>query len=309
MSEKKIYIVFNPASAGGKTGQKKEMIIKELNYYLGNDFVLRETSVQDNAESITRKIIENDANLIIAVGGDGTINQVVNGLFTNGTCKNPDVKLGIVSFGTGQGFAQSLGLPNDLPSKIKLIKEGKTRKVDVGKISFLNNTFCKYFVNEFQFGIGGILCKNISQQTKKILGRFAFGFEAVKTLFNYQANELQMIIDNKVINEKIIGVVIANGAYTGGGMRLTPYAKINDGLLDVLIIKDMTVKNRLYSFSKIYSAKHLNIEAFQLLKTKRITFSYQNGLQLEADGEVLNDKCAFVEILPSAINVISNLQE
>ena len=163
-----------------------------------------------------------------------------------------------------------------------------------------------YFVNEFQFGIGGTLCKNISPRTKKMLGRFAFGFEAVKTLFNYEADELQMIINGKTISENIIGVVISNGAYTGGGMKLTPNALLNDGFLDVLVIKDMSLVNRLVSFSKIYSANHINREAFQLIKTKRVEFKNLNGLATESDGELIVDKCVCVKVLPLALNVITN---
>jgi YegS/Rv2252/BmrU family lipid kinase len=306
MSDKKIHILFNPAAAGGKVGQKKEMILKKFNYYFGNNFELTETLSKDDAEIITRKLIANGCDSIAAVGGDGTINQVVNGLFLNGNCINLKIKLGIISFGTGQGFAESLSLPKDISSQIKVIKEGQTKQVDIGKISFGDNSNQKYFVNEFQLGIGGTLCNNISPRTKKYFGRFAFGFEAVKTLRNYRANELQMVINNQVINEKIIGVVIANGNYTGGGMRLTPYAQLNDGLFDILIIKNMFLIDRLYSFSKIYSAKHLKLEAFQLLKTKKISFNYQNGLQSEADGEVINNKCKCVEVLPLALNVFTN---
>ena len=305
MSGKKIHIVFNPASAGGKTGRKREKILSELKYHLGSAFSFSETTEPADAAIITRKVIKNGCDTVIAVGGDGTVNQVLNGFYNYGICINPDVKLGVISFGTGQGFAQSLGLPNDLSSQIKLIKDDRIKQVDIGKIIFENSYIPKYFLNEIQFGIGGKLSKTISPQTKRILGKFAFGFEAVKKLFNYQSNELQMIINEKTITEKIIGVVVANGAYTGGGMRLTPNALLNDGLLDVLIIKDMSLKNRLVSFSKIYSARHLEQEAFQLIKSKKIEFIYTNGLAVESDGEIIYDKCVCVEVLPSALNVIS----
>jgi diacylglycerol kinase family enzyme len=117
---------------------------------------------------------------------------------------------------------------------------------------------------------------------------------------------LQIVVNGKTITEKVIGVVIANGAYTGGGMRLTPNALLNDGIFDVLVIKDMPIKNRLVSFSKVYSAKHLDLEAFQLIKSKKIEFSYKDGFAIESDGELIYDKCAFVEVLPSVLKVISN---
>ncbi len=306
MSDQQIHIVFNPASAGGKTGKNKSRILTELKNQLGNSFGFSETRVKTDATIITGEAIKNGCQVVVAVGGDGTINEIVNGFFENGTLINPDAKLGIISFGTGQGFAQSFGLPTNLPGQIKVIKDGITKSVDVGKIYFERNDITKYFINEFQFGIGGTLSKNISARTKKILGKYAFGFEAVKTLLNYQAEKFQMIINDKVISERIIGVIIANGAFTGGGMRLTPNALLNDGILDVLLIKDMSLLNRLLSFSRIYSAKHLDLKAFELFKTRKIEFIYKNGLAVEADGELINGKCTSVEIMPSVLKVISN---
>jgi YegS/Rv2252/BmrU family lipid kinase len=306
MNGQKIHIVFNPASAGGKTGRKREKILSELKYHLGSTFSFSETAEPKDATTITRKVITNGCDTVIVVGGDGTVNQVLNGFFNNGISINSDIKLGIISCGTGQGFSQSLGLPSDLSSQINVIRENRIKSVDVGKITFEDNNIPKYFLNEFQFGIGGNLNKTISPKTKRVLRKFAFGFEAVKTLFKYQADELQIVLNGRTISEKIIGVVIANGAYTGGGMRLTPNALLNDGLFDVLVIKDMPIKNRLVSFSKVYSAKHLDLEAFQLIKSKKIEFCYKNGFAVESDGELIYDKCVCVEVLPSVLKVISN---
>ena len=306
MSSKKIHIVINPASAGGKTGQIKEKLLREIIYYFGNDFSYSQTTSEVNASSLSSSAVQSGFETIVAVGGDGTANQVLNGFFNNWISLNPDVKLGIISLGTGQGFAQSLRLPSDLSSQIKIIKDNQIKLIDIGKISFTEEHSPKYFLNEFQFGIGALLNKNISPRTKKLLGRFAFGFEAVKTLFSYQSEELQLFINGKIIDEKIIGVVVANGAYTGGGMRLTPNALLNDGLLDVLIIKDMPVTERLISFSKIYSGKHLSLEPFQLLRVESIGCKYHNGLLIESDGELINSKCAGIEVLASSLNVISN---
>lgn len=306
MSNYKIHIVINPASAGGKTGNNKSRILAELKIQLGNSFNFAETRMKADATKITRNAITNGCEIVIAVGGDGTVNEVVNGFFDNGKIINPDVKLGIISFGTGQGFAQSIGLPADLSTQIQIIKNDKAKLIDIGRVHFENNNLSKYFINEFQFGIGGTLNKNISKLTKKVLGKFAFGFEAVKTLMYYQANDLQILINGEVHTEKIIGLVISNGAFTGGGMRLTPFALTDDGMLDVLLIKDMSLPDRLISFSKVYSAKHINLEAFQLFKTKKIEFRYNNGLAVSADGEIIYDKCVSAVVIPSVLNVISN---
>jgi diacylglycerol kinase family enzyme len=176
MNGQKIHIVFNPASAGGKTGRKREKILSELKYHLGSTFGFSETAESKDATTITRKAITKGCDTVIAVGGDGTVNQVLNGFYNNGISINSDIKLGIISCGTGQGFSQSLGLPTDLSSQIKVIRENHIKSVDIGKITFEDNNSPKYFLNEFQLGIGGDLSKDISPRTKKVLGKFAFGF-------------------------------------------------------------------------------------------------------------------------------------
>jgi YegS/Rv2252/BmrU family lipid kinase len=306
MSTNRTHIVFNPSAAGGRAGKNKSKIISELHHQLGKCFDVSETLSNTDATRITIEAISSGCNLIVAVGGDGTVNQVVNGFLQTDTCKEHQARLGVISFGTGQGFAQSIGLPKDLASQITVIKNDASKLVDVGKITFENGQTAKYFLNEFQLGIGGTLCKNITSVTKMMLGRFAFGFEAVKTLLRYEAEEIQMTIHERSVSEKAIGVVIANGAYTGGGMRLTPDAKIDDGLFDVLVIEEMPLLKRLNSFSKIYSGGHICMPAFKLFKTREIKFGYSNGLSAEADGELILNKCTSAEIIHSALRVISN---
>ncbi len=306
MSQKKIHIVLNPAAAGGRAGNNKNKILSALTDHLDNSFEFSETNSDTDATRITAQAIAAGSNVIIAVGGDGTVNQVINGILQNGTNKDNQTRLGVISFGTGQGFAQSIGLPKDLVAQITIIKNDVWKLIDVGKITFEKDQSVKYFLNELQFGIGGTLCKNISSNTKKMLGRFAFGFEAVKNLVRYEAEEIQMTTNERSFTGIVIGVVIANGSYTGGGMRLTPDALLDDGLLDVLVIGEMSLHNRLNGFSKIYSGKHIGMPAFKLFKTKDIKFGYNNGLCAEADGELIFNKCISAEVIPSGLRVISN---
>ena len=314
MSPKKFQIVFNPAAAGGRAGENKSKIISELNHQLGNSFDVSETHSNNDATRITIDAISAGYNVIIAVGGDGTLNQVVNGFLQTGSYKEHQTgsykehqtRLGVISFGTGQGFAQSIGLPKDLTSQIAVIKNDASKLTDVGKICFGEGQQPTYFLNEFQLGIGGTLCRDISPDTKRKLGKFAFGFEAVKNLLSYEAKEIKMTINQSSLTEKAIGVVIANGSYTGGGMRLTPAALLDDGLFDVLVIRDMPLLDRLHGFSQIYSGRHIGMQAFKLLKTKEIRFAFGNGLPAEADGEPMFNKCISAEVIPSALRVITN---
>ena len=306
MSLNKIHIVFNPAAAGGKAGENKNRILSEFGREFGNKFEFSETLSGIDAARITGEAVESGYEVIIAVGGDGTVNQVVNGILQSSGHKSSQIKLGIISFGTGNGFSQSLGLPKDLASQIRVIKNDVSRSVDVGKINFEGDHSAGYFINELQFGIGGKLNESISPLTKKMLGKFAFGFEAVKSLLNYKASEIKIEFEQISKTENVIGVIIANGSYTGGGMMLTPDALLNDGLFDVLMIEDMPLTERLSSFSKIYSGRHIGLPAFKLFRTRELRFVYGNGLSVESDGELIHDKCISSEVIPSALSIISN---
>lgn len=306
MSQKRIYIVFNPAAAGGKAGENKNRILSEFKRQFGNNFEFSETLSGIDAARIAAEVVESGYEVIVAVGGDGTVNQVVNGILQSSGQNRSQIKLGIISYGTGQGFSQSLGLPEDLASQIRVIKNDVSRSVDIGKINFNGDHSARYFINELQFGIGGKLNESISPLTKKMLGRFAFGFEAVKTLLNYRASEIKIEAEQISKTENVIGVIVANGSYTGGGMKLTPEASLNDGLFDVLIIEDMPLASRLSSFSKIYSGRHIGLPAFKLFRTRELRFVYGNGLSVESDGELIHDKCISSEVIPSALRIISN---
>jgi len=305
MHKKKIQIVFNPASGGGNTGEKKEKILTEIWRQLGDSFVFSETQKKNDATDITRNAISNGCNIIIAVGGDGTINEVVNGFFENGYMPDSNIVLGIINCGTGQGFAQSLGLPAEIKDQINLIKNGHTKTVDLGKISFQKNRN-QYFINEFQIGIGGAVAGGVSMNTKKLLGRFAFGIGTLKTLRSFKGDTFQMFINENIITENITGLVISNGRFTGGGMKLTPGALLDDGLFDVLLISEMSFLKSLVIFPAVYSAKHLNVKGFRLFKTNKIEFTGENDLPVEADGELIYDRCLKVDILPSALKVFAN---
>ena len=306
MYQNKIHIVFNPAAAGGKAGENKNRILSELSGQFGNKFEFSVTLSGIDAERIAKEAAESGYDVIIAVGGDGTVNQVVNGILQSSGHRSSQTKLGIISFGTGKGFSQSLGLPKDIASQIKLIKNDVSRFVDIGKINFEGKDSARYFINELQFGIGGKVNESISPLTKKMLGRFAFGFEAVKTLLNYKASEIKIEHEQISEMENVIGVIIANGSYTGGGMKLTPAARLNDGLFDVLIIEDMPLTARLNSFSKIYSGRHIGLPAFKIFRTRELSFVYGNGLSVESDGELIHGKCISSEVIPSALSIISN---
>ena len=234
MSAFRVHIIFNPASAGGRTWKRRKLIVSEIRK-CWDDFIIEYTEKPGDAIAKTRHAIASGRNLLVAVGGDGTIHEVVNGFYTDGKMVNPDCTLGVINSGTGQGFAQSIELPKDIRRQFEVIKQVNIGKTDLGRIT-LSSGEHSYFINEFQIGIGGEVVKNVSENHKKLTGRFAFGFGVLKVIRSINPRYYSLVLDNnQIINDELTGIVISNGRYTGGGMRLTPDAVLNDGYLDILL--------------------------------------------------------------------------
>ena len=309
MSKLKTHIILNPASAGGKTRLRSEQLLRLIDGRFGNSYSLHTTRGQLDAASSAAEAIRRGCELVVAIGGDGTIHEVVNGFFSNGHLINPYSKLGIINCGTGHGFAQSLGLPHSIESQVELLNSGWSRPVDVGKVTYQSDrgeTCCRYFVNECQLGIGASVVERVQGNHKRLGGSLAFGLGVLETIFRHKSQRMTLILDQKeTISGPLTGIVIANGAFTGGGMNLAPTARVDDGTLKVLVMHDLSLTQRLWNFPKIYFGTHLSSSLFSYHETRSITLCSDEQVFVEADGERLGKTPCAIEVIPSAIEVQS----
>jgi len=261
--------------------------------------------------NITRKSIMDGAKLIIVVGGDGTVQEAVNGFFKDRKLINPDCELGILNYGTGMGLLQTLNLPLSLEEQLDLIAYSPGSLIDVGCITYYDDKGRKYerlFINECQVGIGGAVVTGVSMKHKYFGGTLAFGSVAVKQALFYKALNLTVEFDGKqIISGNFIGLVAGNGAFCAGGMRLTPDARPNDGQFDVLLIHDMNIFSRIWNFTKIYSGRHIKSKCFTLRRSKWITVDSKEPALIEADGELLGTVPCEITLLPAVLKVKSNI--
>ena len=303
MSDLKVHIVFNPVSAGGRTWKRRKLILSEIRN-CWDDFIIEYTEKPGDAVVKTRHAITSGRNLIVAVGGDGTIREIVNGFYNDGQLINPDSTLAIINSGTGQGFAQSLGLPKDIHQQFEIIRSGNIGKTDIGRLT-LSSGVHSFFINEFQLGIGGEVVRSVTPGNKKITGPFAFAFGVLKVIRNFNPRYYSIRLDNdEEISDELTGIVISNGNYTGGGMQLTPGAALNDGYLDVLFIPALTRKEMFRVFPLIYSGQHLKDKRFRCYKIKSLVVTFTENHLSETDGEILDELPSKVEVIPSALNII-----
>jgi len=307
MVNRKISIIVNPVSAGGKTGRKLHKIIQLIDKYFSYRYKLSLTTRSLHATHLTRKAVKEGFDTIIAIGGDGTIQEIVNGFYEHDNIINPHIRLGIINCGTGCGLSQSLNLPLKIEEQLQAIHQGYTSSIDIGKAVFNNGKNCqetRYFVNELQLGIGSSVVNKVQTKQKKLGGFLAFGLTAAVTIFSQKNQEMLLEIDSQLpFKRKYLGVVIANGAYTGGGMNLAPGAQLNDGYFDILLIYAQSIPQRLKNFPRIYFGKHIELPQFSYGRAKKIKIYSARNTLVEADGELLGRPPCSVEILPGAVRV------
>jgi len=309
MTAKNIHIIFNPASGGGRTGKARRIILNKIENYLGKDYTLWETEKPFDAVEHTIKAIESGGKLIIAVGGDGTIHEVVNGICISKFNKNIDCTLGIISSGTGQDFVQGFGIKGNIDYQLNLIKEGNVESIDIGMVKYkekAGNNAVKYFANEFQAGIGGKVAQAVNSKSKNKRSFLTYGLTAINYLFKYKSNVVSLKLnEEETVTEKIIGIIAANGNFMGGGMKLTQTAKFTDHNFDLFILREQSMFNKLINFTKINFGKLDESELITIRKVNKILIDSREEILMEADGEVLGNLPCELSLIPSALKVIT----
>jgi diacylglycerol kinase (ATP) len=307
MGERRTHVIFNPASSAGRTGRRQAEILAAIERHLGREFSIFVTERPNDATSSAREASLRGVELIISVGGDGTIQEVVNGLMEAGSPLDRRLQLGIINAGTGHGFAQSLGLPAGLDDQCAGIALGTVRRVDIGRATYADGRgrpVERYFVNECQAGIGGQVVEKVRAGHKKLGGFLGFGLATLMAALSYPNRSIRFSVDDGPEDVgKFIGIVAANGNVMAGGMRLAPQATVEDGRLDILFMHGQTLPERLRNFPKIYSGTHLGSPKFSCLRGQSLSLASDEPVAFEADGEMFGNLPCRIEVLPLALEL------
>jgi YegS/Rv2252/BmrU family lipid kinase len=304
----KIAVVVNPHSAGGRTARQWPQLAAMLESRLGR-VVTRFTSEPGAGIAITRGLLREGCDLIIAVGGDGTINEVANGFFEKDQMVRPEAVIGILPLGTGGDFRRTLGISTDADGAIGILAEGVPLQIDVGKATFRANdgsNATRYFVNLLSFGMGG----HVASRSKNFMGRFggkaAFFWATVKTFLRYRGRQVSLCLDESSTRLPffITNVAVGNGQFHGGGMRPCPAAVPNDGLFDVTIINYAGALQLLSSISMLYSGEVYSHPKVRHFEASRILAEGSSPTEIEIDGEPLGTLPLEITLLPRQLRVL-----
>jgi len=307
MSVKNARAIVNPAAGGHSIYREWPSLSKRLiDQGLLFDHVY--TEGVGHATELAREAANSDYDYIIAVGGDGTVNEIVNGIL-NSTGSHNKI-LGIVSAGTTCSFARSIGIPLDPINSCKLLTSKNRLSIDVGVVEYKrgNEHLSRFFVNEADVGFGATVVE-ASKLMHTYFGRkinyLPHILGGIGSLFNYKNKRIAVRVDEEAEEICVCTMlVIANGTYFGGGMRVAPYAKPDDGLLDMIFFGDMGKSELMKIWSMTYNGRHINNEKVRLRQIRNLSIQSNERVLVEADGELLGEGPASFSVLPSALRIV-----
>jgi YegS/Rv2252/BmrU family lipid kinase len=238
--------------------------------------------------------------LVVVVGGDGSINEAANGLVGTGA------ELAVLPNGTGQDFVRTHGIPSDLDAAVDVVLHGVAREIDAGRVTYrtwAGEEAQRHFANVASAGMSGAVAQRANQMSKALGGRTTFFYALVRVFFTWENTELTVELDSETRTGRMHDVVVANGRWHGGAMLLAPDARPDDGLFDVLLIGDVTKADFVRTVPKIYRGTHLSHPKVEVVRSSRVRVDATEPLPIELDGEQVGTTPATFEIVPGALRI------
>ncbi|MBU0548906.1 MAG: diacylglycerol kinase family lipid kinase [Candidatus Omnitrophica bacterium] len=288
----KTKLIINPTAGRGRA-RKAIPRIKEIFRNRKIDFHTSVTDYYNQATHLAKEASLNGFELIIAAGGDGTVNEVVNGMLESKSC------LGVIPLGIGNDFARALNMPFELEKACDIIcKDFELKTIDAGKINE------RYFINGIGIGFDAWVARE-----SRWIRRFSFPgcvyfFAVISTLFKYKTSSLRINFDDTVLEKKILLVAIGNGKSSGAGFLLTPEAEIDDGLIDVCVVDDISRLKILMHLPRAIKGTLETLPYVKTFKTKKLSIQSRDSLLAHVDGELLESCDYQIQVLPKKLKVI-----
>lgn len=242
--------------------------------------------------------------LLVVVGGDGTVNEAVNGLLAAGAPELPEIA--VITIGTGKDFARSHGIPTKVDAAVEVAASGRTVTADVGRVRHRTaegGDRESYFANVGSAGMSGAVARRADASSKALGGRLSFFVALVRVFSRWRNVEMTVELDGERRTGRMTNVVVANGAYHAGGMWLAPEARPDDGLFDVVLFGDISKGDFVGNVLKIYRGTHLAHPKIELLRSATVSVESAEPLPMELDGEQPGTTPATFEIVPGALRV------
>jgi len=302
----KTFLVVNPKSANGHTGKLWPEISARAAEALGT-FGHAFTEGPMDAARLSRNAVREGYECVVAVGGDGTVNEVVNGFFDGDLVINPKVALGVIPRGTGGDFRRTFGWETALPDALGRLRADSVRPLDVGRVEFRDargERTQRYFVNICSFGVSGQVDHEVNRSSKALGGKISFMLGSVKALLKYSDRKVRIALDDGPEQEvAVTTLAVANGRYFGGGMCVAPQADPSDGLFDITIWTGYGLTDFALKSKAIYDGSHVKLPGTRTMRCKKLRAESAEEVLLDVDGEQPGRLPCAMTLLPAAIQL------
>ena len=299
-------VIVNPRSQGGRLGKRWF----ELADTIGRAFPFDEAKTQcaGDATRLAREALRAGYERVVAIGGDGTVNETVNGFFDDaGAPIAPEASFALIPFGTGGDFRRTFHLPTEVADAARVIAANRRRRIDVGKLQFTATSgerALRMFANIASFGVSGVVDRMVNESGKK-LGRLSFLYATARAVWSYKNQRVQLVFDGADrVDATINTVAVANGRYFGGAMKVAPEAEPDDGLFDVVSIGDVGFGDLLRNNRRLYKGTHLGLDKISARRAKVVEAEPVDAgavVELDVDGESPGRLPARFELVPGVL--------
>lgn len=305
-------IIVNPTSAGGSTGTIWARTASDFARFFGA-FNVEFTRAAGDGRRIALEAARAGRKFIVACGGDGTINEVANGILESGAA---EAELGILPSGTGGDFRRTLEIPTFSAEAAKYLRSGATKTIDVGRVTFVNRDpeiVSRYFLGIASFGLSTLVIETVKRDKpfdwlpfRSLAGRATFAWSTLQKTLEMKYTTARVQIDgNRERDLTVVQFAVANARYFGGGMKFAPDAKLDDGLFEVVMIGEASSAKVLANSYKLYAGTHLNVAEVHHTQAKRVVANplKNESVAIEIDGELPGFLPATFEIVPNALKI------
>jgi len=297
-SQRAVFLV-NPASENGRTGRRwPQLAHAAAERGLTGDAVFSERAGQ--LGQLARQAVADGATLLVVVGGDGTVQEVANGI-----AGMDGVELAVIPRGTGFDFVRTFGIPRG-DGAIEIARNGRPREIDLGRAFYRRwdgGEGESYFANIASAGMSGAIARRANETSKAMGAKASYLWAIVAVFVRWQPDEVRVTVDGEERRGRMHDVIVANGRYLAGGIKICPDALPDDGLFDVLLIGDLTKRDLTVTLPKAYVGRHLPHPKAEVLRGRVVTVDAEPPLPIQLDGEQPGTTPVRFELVPRALRL------
>jgi YegS/Rv2252/BmrU family lipid kinase len=296
-----VFVINNKNNRLAKVLPRLRKYCREI--HLGSvEFII--TQRKKHAIELARQATEKGCDYLVAVGGDGTLNEVINGMLQSNLTATEYPTIGLLPLGSANDFARTAGISNSIEALIELIKSNTSKKIDLGKIIIQQTRETRYFINIAGVGLGAEIAQNLEQSSSVLGPAFNYFRHIIKGFLNYVKKEVSCTSSTWQWKGRLLQMTVANGRYFGNAICIAPDARITDGLFQVSIFGDLSIWDYLKNYGNLKKGVKINLPQVCYHNTREVLLQSNDSCSIEADGEYVGLAPAVIKVMPKAISFL-----